>query len=212
VDPTTIDAYDLAPEGYASEWDDQAPPGDLHDLLLRHLRPGPTADIGCGAGRDTAWLVDQGFDTVGFDASEGLLAEARRRHPAITFRRSVLPGLAGIADGSFRNVVCETVVMHLAVSEIPAAVERLLAILRPGGTLYLSWRVTEGADVRLGDGRLYSAFPASLVTAALDGAVLLHDSEGASASSGRTVHRLVAAKPGLYSPWGPTSPEGSTSP
>src|SRR6266478_2445087 len=83
-----------------------------------------------------------------FDASEGLLAEARRLHPQIHFSTAILPGLDGIAESSFANVLCETVIMHLEPEAVTPAVERLLAILVPGGILYLSWRVTEGADQR----------------------------------------------------------------
>ncbi len=42
---------------------------------------------------------------------------------------------------------CETVIMHLESNAIMPAVEQLLAILIPGGTLYLSWRVTGGQRI-----------------------------------------------------------------
>jgi 2-polyprenyl-3-methyl-5-hydroxy-6-metoxy-1,4-benzoquinol methylase len=35
-----------------------------------------TADIGCGPGRDTAWLSANGYSVVGYDASEPMLAQA----------------------------------------------------------------------------------------------------------------------------------------
>ena len=40
---------------------------------------GYLVDIGCGSGREVAWLNASGFPAAGFDASEGLLAEARAR-------------------------------------------------------------------------------------------------------------------------------------
>jgi hypothetical protein len=69
-----------------------------------------------------------------------------------------------------------------------------MAILRPGGVLYLSWRVTEGADQRDGLGRLYAAFDKRCVTGALAGTTTLLDQETVSASSGKTIHRIVARK------------------
>ena len=60
--------------------------------------------------------------------------------------------------------------------------------------LYLSWRVTDGADLRDAHGRLYAAFDAALVRAELSTATLLLDEEVISASSGKKVHRLVARK------------------
>jgi SAM-dependent methyltransferase len=194
VDPSTIAAYDREPQSYAQEWHAQPTPTDLHDLVLRYFRRGPTADIGCGSGRDTAWLNRQGFEAVGYDVSEGLLSEARRRYPDISFRRAALPDLAGIEEEAFENILSETVIMHLPSPEIEKAVSRMKAILANDGSMYLSWRVTTVADQRTDDGRLYSAFDSSIVYDALAGTEVLHDSESVSASSGRTVHRLVVRK------------------
>jgi SAM-dependent methyltransferase len=138
--------------------------------------------------------MSKGFETVGYDASRGLLAEARKLHPGIDFCQAALPELDAIGDQTFENVLCETVIMHLPADAIAPSVRRLMSLLRPGGTLYLSWRVTEGDDQRLDDGRLYTSFPPSLVLDATGSAVVVHDSESTSASSGRTVHRLVVRK------------------
>lgn len=196
MDALTIAAYDRSARKHAEDWLSQPPPLDLYRLLSRHLRTGPTADVGCGAGRDTAWLHEHGFDVVGYDGSRGLLEEARRRYPAIDFFEAGLPELEGVSDAIFDNVVCETVIMHLSVCDIPAAVRRLTGLLRPYGTLYVSWRVTEGSDARSGDDRLYSAFLPSVVLGALDETEVIHDSEETSEPSGRTLHRVIARKGG----------------
>jgi SAM-dependent methyltransferase len=195
VDPRTFDAYELTPAAFADDWHDQPAPVDLHAVVKEFFRPGRTADIGCGSGRDTAWLNENGYPAIGYDASPGLLAEARSRHPGIEFHESTLPELLELADGSFENVLCETVIMHLAPSDIPASINRMLAILEPGGTLYLSWRVTRAADLRDDLGRLYSAFDASIVTDALAGNDILHDAESTSASSRKTIRRVIARTP-----------------
>ena len=193
-DPATIATYDAAAGDFARDWHAQPAPEDLHALVRRYFTPGPTADIGCGSGREVAWLVAHGFAAVGFDASEGLLAQARARYPGLRFDNAALPDLAGIADGSFANVLCETVIMHLPRAAIAPSVARLVGILRPGGTLYLSWRITRGADQRDAQGRLYAAFDPELVRGALAGTDILLDEESVSASSGKAIHRLVARK------------------
>lgn len=194
TEPKTLEAYDREAAGFAAEWHAQPPPADLHSLVRQFFRPGPTADIGCGSGRDTAWLDANGFLATGFDSSDGLLAEARRLYPNLRFRRGVLPELEGIEDGSLTNVLCETVIMHLPPVVIPASVRRLIAILERGGTLYLSWRVTEGADSRDPHGRLYASFDADLVRRALTDADIVLDELVQSASSGKTIRRIVARK------------------
>ena len=194
ADKATIAAYDADAAGFAEDWETQPAASDLHDAVRRFFRPGSTADIGCGSGRDTAWLAGQGFSATGFDASEGLLGEARRRHPGIRFVQTRLPDLNGIDDGSFTNVLCETVIMHLPPDAITAAVAKLIAILVPGGTLYLSWRVTEHEDRRDQHGRLYAAFDPDLVLKGLTGTELLLDEQRDSASSGKMVRRIVVRK------------------
>jgi SAM-dependent methyltransferase len=169
MDRATLAAYDFAARSYAKRWLAQDEPVDLYALFRRYFRPGLTADIGCGSGRDAAWLNANGFPTIGYDVSEGLLAQARARYPQLEF---------------------ETVIMHLPRDEIAPAVSRMMTILKPGGVLYLSWRVTANADRRDENGRLFTAFASDLVRGALPDQVILLDEEIARSSG--AVHRLVA--------------------
>ena len=196
MDGPTLTAYDTGAQAYAADWLAQDPPADMYALLRSHFAPGPTLDVGCGAGRDTAWLAAHGFEARGVDASEGLLAQARAAHPALRFDHATLPELAGIERGAFRNVLCETVVMHLDPAQVGASVRSLLALLAPGGVLYLSWRVTDGVSMRDPAGRLYAAFDKSAVTSALaPGDAILLDEERTSVSSGKRVRRLIVRRP-----------------
>ena len=195
MDAQTLHAYDHAAQDYASDWESQPAGTDLRELVLRYFRkPGLVADIGCGSGRDAAWLAAHGFHVIGFEPSEALLAEARRRHPEIGFSSATLPGLDELAPESFDNVLCETVIMHLSGAEAVAAAARLIDIVRPGGTLYLTWRVTKGDDQRDESGRLYAALDADAIKQAINAELLL-DEEVTSSSSGKTIHRLIARKP-----------------
>jgi len=195
MDRDTLAAYDRGAAAFAEDWHTQPAPVDLHEVVTRFfIKGGRTADIGCGSGREVAWLNASGFPAEGFDASDGLLQEARARYPSLAFAQAELPALEGIAANTYDSVLCETVIMHLDRALIAPSVRRLLDIVKPGGVLYLSWRVTDGADLRDAHGRLYAAFDASLVRAELSTATLLLDEEVISASSGKTVHRLVAAK------------------
>jgi hypothetical protein len=108
-----------------------------------------------------------------------------------------LPELHGVERGVWQNVLCETVIMHLDPAQIAPSVRSLLSLLRPGGTLYLSWRVTERASARDPAGRLYAAFDKSLVTGQLDpGDTILFDEDAVSAASGKRLQRLVVRRAG----------------
>jgi SAM-dependent methyltransferase len=195
MDEQTISAYDQQGAQFAREWREQSTPADMYDLLRHYFKPGLTVDIGCGAGRDVAWLAANGFETVGYDASEGLLQQARDFYPQLRFGVATLPELSELVPGRYENVLCETVIMHLHPDAIAPAVRSLLKVLRPSGTLYLSWRVTDGDSMRDKSGRLYASFEKQLVTNELgrDDVVLL-DTEVVSLSSGRKLHRLVVRK------------------
>lgn len=196
MDATTLAAYDARAAAYCEEWLSQPPPIDLQHLWRNYLVPGArTVDIGSGSGRDVDWLSRHGFPCEGIDASKGLVAQAQRRFPGLRFGIASLPGLAGIPDASFVNVVCETVIMHLPEEALVPAADSLCRILAPGGVLYLSWRVGEGADSRDEAGRLYSVFPVQTIRSALAALTLLYDRDEVSASSQRRVHRLIARKP-----------------
>jgi SAM-dependent methyltransferase len=196
MDPETLDAYGAGAERFAQDWHAQPAPTDLQALVKRFFHPGGcTADVGCGGGREVAFLAAGGYDAIGYDASDALLEQARLRYPRLSFATAVLPDLVGIPNATFDNVLCETVIMHLRRPQILSAVQRLLAILKSNGILYLSWRVTDGVDQRDDHGRLYSAFESALIREAVDGsAEVLLDDEPVSASSGKKIHRIVARR------------------
>jgi SAM-dependent methyltransferase len=193
MDRHTIEAYTAAANAFATDWLDQPAPVDMYALLQRFFVPrGKTADIGCGAGRDVAWLNDNGFPTIGYDASGGLLEQARASYPRLDFRSAFLPNLDEIEAGTFDNVLCETVIMHLPPEQIGDACARLVSVLKPRGVLYLSWRVTEAESLRDKSGRLYSHFNDALVTSNLQNAEILFDDDAINQSSGKRVRRIVA--------------------
>jgi SAM-dependent methyltransferase len=195
VERATLEAYDKDAAIYAEDWITQPAPSDLYARLLKFFAPGGrTADIGSGSGREVSWLNNNGFPAVGYDASEGLLAVARRWFPKYDFHFAKLPELDRIAPDTFDNVLCETVIMHLPRDAIAPSVRRLVDITKPGGVLYLSWRVTKDADSRDEGGRLYSVFDADVVRQSLASGAILHDNEIVSVSSGKTIHVVVARK------------------
>ena len=72
MDGATLAAYDKDASAFAKDWHEQPAPVDLHDVVSRFfIRNGRTADIGCGSGREVAWLNANGFPAEGFDASDG---------------------------------------------------------------------------------------------------------------------------------------------
>jgi SAM-dependent methyltransferase len=65
-----------------------AAPGALRRLRLAGIADGLVVDLGCGSGIWPRILTDAGYDVLGIDYSEEMLALARRRAPAARFRRA----------------------------------------------------------------------------------------------------------------------------
>jgi SAM-dependent methyltransferase len=78
------------PELYESVYhgSDHAVPRMCERLFKRHLDGWPASllDIGCGTGRDLAYLAARCPDCIGIDYQEGMIAYARRQRPQIDFR------------------------------------------------------------------------------------------------------------------------------
>src|SRR5258708_34907236 len=110
MDRETRGAYDTGAAGFAKDGHDQPPPADLHALVRRFFHAnGRTADVGCGSGREVAFLAANGFDAIGYDASDALLEQARLRYPRLSFATGVLPVLAGVPGKVLAHVLSETV-------------------------------------------------------------------------------------------------------
>ncbi|MCW2497926.1 class I SAM-dependent methyltransferase [Jatrophihabitans sp.] len=91
-------------------------------------------DAGCGTGRVAIRLAELGFDCVGVDVDEAMLAQARAAAPALTWVRSDLAALPEL--GSFRLVVAAGNVIPLLDRGTEATVvANLAARLVDGGTL-----------------------------------------------------------------------------
>jgi SAM-dependent methyltransferase len=84
-------------EAYQARFDALAAQGvDVHGEVefLLALGPGTVLDAGCGTGRVAVELARRGVEVVGVDVDGSMLAEARRRGPALTWIREDLATLA----------------------------------------------------------------------------------------------------------------------
>lgn len=131
-------------------------PLKIYELISKYfVKNGITADIGCGIGRDSAWMIEHGFAAIGIDASIGMLKQARARYPNVNFSQDSLPLLAKQKDNYYANILCSAVIMHLPVDQIGLAAINLVRIVAIDGSIVVSYRGTSGFDSRE-NGKLYT--------------------------------------------------------
>jgi uncharacterized protein YceH (UPF0502 family) len=119
----------------------------LLDRVLAHAAGQPVVEVGSGPGHVTAYLADGGGDALGIDLAPGMVAEARRRFPGRSFEVGDLRRLTRPATShGWAAVLGWYSLIHLAASELPAALAALVRPLAPGGWLVLGLHA--GAEVR----------------------------------------------------------------
>lgn len=115
----------------------------LHQRLLEALPPGGRIlEVGCGSGRDLAFLQAQGFDVTGLEPSKGMRDVALAGHPGLAGRLHpgtipFSPGMDGLKP-PYDAILAIAVIMHLTDPELAAWIRQLKSVLKPGGILFLS--------------------------------------------------------------------------
>jgi len=132
------DAYDRWSRQYD---DDLNATRDLDALVLRQaplqLAGARVLEVGCGTGKNSAWLVTQARELIALDFSPGMLDVARRRVRATTARfvehdiTRPWPAEAGSVDVVVGNLVLE----H--VRDLAPVFREAARVLRVGGQLFV---------------------------------------------------------------------------
>ncbi len=108
---------------------------DLPDLLARHVTGRAALDFGCGAGRSTRFLRDLGFDAIGVDISEEMIARARAIEPSGDYRL-IQDGHVDLPDGRTFDVVLSAFTFdNIPADQKPALFSGLARLLAGRGRL-----------------------------------------------------------------------------
>ncbi len=108
---------------------------DLPAIINEHVRGTRALDFGCGTGRSTRFLRELGFEVVGVDISEHMLAQARARDPRGAYYL--------VPDGNLEKMAerYDLILSAFTFDNIPttekklALLQSLQRLLRHGGRL-----------------------------------------------------------------------------
>jgi len=176
MDSVTVNCYNTQAATYADRYE-AADMSALHQFLLRHLPERcRVLEIGCGSGRDAAFLLAHGYDVTATDASPSMLALAVQRHPELASRLHLLSfplslggERAGVrvdsltrhtaqgAPSSFPAILSVAMVMHLTNPELRECAVQWRDLVEDEGVLVISASTGRPGLVQLREdtGRLY---------------------------------------------------------
>ena len=97
---------------------------------------GTVLDAACGTGTYVGMVLVAGRHLVGADQSDGMLAEARSKHPEVRFERIGLQELA--FDREFDAAMCTDAMENVPPEDWPRVLGNLRRAVRPGGHVYLT--------------------------------------------------------------------------
>ena len=182
MDRATIAYYDAEAPAYADMtargWPERAPWARAFAARLAAGARG--LDLGCGPGQDAARFRAMGVAVDAMDASDGLAAEARRRH-GIELRVARFDALD--ADAVHDDVWAAFSLLHDSRAALPGHPARIARALAPQGVLYLGMKEGDGTR-RDRPGRAYIFVTGADVTGPLVGAGLAADEIGHDAAAG----------------------------
>lgn len=113
----------------------------LHEFLLSSLRPGGRLlELGCGSGRDAAFMIRQGFRVLATDGSASMVEQAKLHHPELAghVNHLKLPDGLSYNLGEFDGIYAVAVLMHLSVQEIERTILAVDALLAAKGRFIFS--------------------------------------------------------------------------
>ncbi len=121
----------------------------LGELDLRVV-PGETViDVGCGLGRLTRVLAEDGATVIALDVSAEMLDRARALNPhldTVTWLHGDGTGLTGVADASADALVSHVVFQHIPDPLVTLGYVREMGrVLRPGG--WAAFQISNDAEI-----------------------------------------------------------------
>jgi SAM-dependent methyltransferase len=116
-------------------------------------RPVDVLELGCGNGRDSAYLASLGHRVTGIDVSEAAIGLCREKHAGLPVRfvAGTLDTVSESWPPSFDLVYTRFVLHAMPVQEEIQALRAAARLLRPGGRITIECRSINDPLARLGE-------------------------------------------------------------
>ncbi len=141
MDDETIRWYDRHARSRSRRYEDITL-SEVHRYLHMWIPPDSRVlEIGCGSGRDAAFLASVGHEVTALDASAGMTDQARKLHPGISFLHAPvpLPSDHQLLQESFHGIVSLAVLMHIPNEELFDFAYQVKRLLKYQGVFICSY-------------------------------------------------------------------------
>jgi len=137
------ESYDRLAEEYtrriADELQHKPLDRELLDRFAKETRGrGDVCDMGCGPGHVARYLRDAGASVFGLDLSPGMLEQARKLNPDISFREGNMLAL-DIPDGTLAGVTAFYAIVNIPRKSVPLVLSEIRRVLQSSGLLLLAF-------------------------------------------------------------------------
>lgn len=156
----TIEYYDRQ----ASQWSSAHGGGETEsywktemEKFHRFLPSGKVIEIGSGAGKDAAALIQMGYEYTGTDASKGLIVVAKKRNPGAVFVNQAVDELA-FPKEFFDGFWTAATLLHIPKNRIDVALKSIKNVVKQGGIGFISMKSGAGERTDPETGRWFSYY------------------------------------------------------
>lgn len=137
------ESYDRLAEEYtrriADELQHKPLDRELLDRFAKETRGrGDVCDMGCGPGHVARYLRDAGASVFGLDLSPGMLEQARKLNPDISFREGNMLSL-DIPEGALAGVTAFYAIVNIPRKSVPLVLSEIRRVLQSSGLLLLAF-------------------------------------------------------------------------
>ncbi len=145
----TIATYDRQAENWSSSHATTNFWGEEMKRFEELLPSGRILEIGAGGGRDAKELIEAGYDYLGTDISVGLLEQARKNNPGVSFEKVSVYDLD--YEELFDGFWCSAVLLHIPRDRIDDALQAVNKNMKRGAIGFIAIKQGEGEKLEADD-------------------------------------------------------------
>ncbi len=138
-----IETYNKYASVYAEHTKDKLLQFQLSEFVSMLPKKAKVLDAGCGSGRDTAYLKEDGLEVTAVDISEGMIQESKK------IGVNAIKGdlLVMVSNEEFDGIWCMATLADFPKSEAPKLIQNFYKALKREGVLYIAVKEGEGEEL-----------------------------------------------------------------